>query len=93
MSRDILINKIYTLEIPTNWKITLDIDPGTDKVRLTFYRKQGIKLNFKRPIWIFQSWSMIREYQEFSYEDLAAKLDKYPFLLETETEFTCQTSR
>lgn len=89
MSREILINKIKDMGIPQDWKVVLDVDPRSDKVRLSFYQKSGIRIKwiFKQPIWLFQSWTLVREISEFSYEDLLSKIEKYPFLLETETEF------
>jgi hypothetical protein len=89
MSREMIINKIHAIGVPQDWKLVLDVNPLSDKVRLSFYQKSGIRIKwiFKHPIWLFQSWTLIREIEEFSYEDLLAKIEKYPFLLETETEF------
>jgi hypothetical protein len=89
MSREMVINKIRAISVPQDWKVVLDVDPISDKVRLSFYQKGGIRIKriFKNPVWLFQNWTLIREIEEFSYEDLLAKIEKYPFLLETETEF------
>jgi hypothetical protein len=89
MCRDKIINKINEFGVAKNWKIVLDIEEDTDKVRLTFYKKSGleIKLFFlKQPMILFQTWRSIRKIVDCSYEDLLNKLEKYPFLLETEME-------
>lgn len=90
MSREQIISKINLMGVPPEWKLILDVDPISDKVRLSFYQKSGIRIKwiFKQPFWLFQSWTLIRSIHEFSYEDLLSKIEKYPFLLETETEFT-----
>jgi len=88
-SRNAIIERINLIGVAKNWKIILDVDPATDKVRLSFFRKSGIEITFltKQPIWLFATWSRVRELCEYSYDEILLKLDKYPFLLETEQEF------
>lgn len=89
MSRELVLDKLALIEIAKDWKIVLDIVPISEKIRLTFYKKSGIKVTWftKDPIWLFLHWDPKRELIEYSYEELLEKLEKYPFLLETETEF------
>lgn len=86
-ARSAIIQNIESLQLPSDWKVVLDVSQDTEKVRLSFYKNSGIKIRFKKHTYhLCQFWSMVREIQERSYEDLLINLQKYPFLLETEME-------
>lgn len=86
-ARHELLCILEQVNIPSGWKMMLDLEEGQREIRIAFYKKNGISFRIKGQTCHLGYWHLVRQICGYDYEDLLYKVNKYPELLETEIVF------
>lgn len=84
--RTTLLNLLQSLEVPPNYRVVLDADPDTERLRVTVYKSNP---------WAIKFWGVMafrfhpeeraqRQIQGRSYRSVLLQLDENPEFLEFE---------
>lgn len=85
-ARDNILIILNNINMPSNWKATLDLS-DKNQIRLSFYKNDQFILNlFKIKLLIWESEILIREIIMSTYNDLLNYINTNPSLLETYVE-------